>query len=88
MERLTSEELNKVVGSLIGFTEPAGDSFIDETRLANTELLIGLVDHLMSELVELQEYKDKYEYSVKLIGEKAYNCLKEWHDSLDDIFEF
>jgi hypothetical protein len=77
MSRLTSEEVQKVIGRLIGYTEPEGDTYIDETRLYNTKLLVDIAYSLIDELCEVARYRERYESSMKEIGQTAHNCLLE-----------
>lgn len=84
MERLTSEEICKVVDFLIGETEPAADQAIDDVRLENLKTLIDISHWAMYRLYRVSEYRTSSYYSCKGMGEKAYSEMMELKEYFED----
>ena len=68
----------KVTRTLIGETEPYGDSEIDRRRMENLEALIYVVDELLYDVEKVAVNKDRHEGSMLEMGEKAHEALKGW----------
>jgi len=66
----------EVVGLLVGYSEPYGDSAIDETRYKNQEKIISLVENGIEDLINNSKYKNRTEQSIAKIGNRAYETLK------------
>lgn len=73
---MTNENMLEVVGLLVGYTEPYGDSGIDEIRYKNQEKIICLLENGIEDLINNTKYKNSPEYSVSKIGNRAYEALK------------
>lgn len=65
-----------VTRSLIGHTEPYGDSSIDRERTQNLDKLIYIVDELLYDVEKVAYNKNRYEGSMLMMGEKADEALK------------
>ena len=69
--------------TLIGETEPYGDSGIDRERTENIDKLIHVVDELLYDVEKAAICKDRYEGSMRTMGEKAHKALSEWCSWID-----
>jgi hypothetical protein len=76
-------EVYEVVQKLIGKIEPYGDTNIDEMRVENLKEYINLTHLLIADLIEIAKYKDRYEYSIKILGTDAYKELLEIREIID-----
>lgn len=75
-------EMYEIVKKLIGDIEPYGDTNIDEKHMKNLSEHIELVD-----LILVAKYKNRPEASMKEIGERAYDMLKEFHNNIECYLE-
>lgn len=78
---MTEEIVIEVVQKLTGTCFPYGSTEIDEERLANLHLKMSLLKHLLSEIEEASEFKNRHEWSIRKIGADAYDFLidtKNW----------
>ena len=73
---MKKETLFEVVSELIGYTEPYGDTNIDEIRYENQEKIIELVMNCIEDLINNAEYRSRPEYSMYKIGIRAWNSLE------------
>ena len=73
---MTNENMLEVVGLLVGYIEPYGDSSIDEIRYKNQEKIICLLENGIEDLINNIKYKNSPEYSVSKIGNRACEALK------------
>ena len=73
----------KVTQTLIGETEPYGDSSIDRERTQNLDKLIYVVDELLYDVEKAAVNKDRHEGSMRVMGEKAYKALADWWRWID-----
>ncbi len=73
----------EVTRNLIGATEPYGDSGIDRQRTANLDKLIYVVDELLYDVEKVAVNKDRYEGSMRMMGEKAHKALNDWQSWID-----
>ena len=76
--QIDSETILKVTIALIGETEPYGDSAIDRERTENLDKLIYVVEELLSDVEKVAYNKDRYEGSMRMMGEKAHKALNDW----------
>lgn len=67
----------EVTRTLVGNTEPYGDSGIDRYLMANLEKLIYIVDELLHDVEKVAVNKDRHESSMRM-SEKAHRALIEW----------
>lgn len=77
----------EVTRTLIGATEPYGDSGIDRERTQNLDKLIYVVDELLYDVEKAAVCKDRYEGSMRMMGEKAHKALTIWKDWIDECLE-
>lgn len=73
----------EVTRTLIGKTEPYGDSDIDRIRTANLEKLIFVVDELLYDVEKAAVNKCRHEGSMRMMGEKAHKALNDWWSWID-----
>lgn len=74
----------EVTRKLIGNTEPYGDSAIDRERTQNLDKLLYIIDELLYDLEKVANNKDRYEGSMRMMGEKAYKGLNDYYSWLED----
>ncbi len=77
MDGLESKEITKVMGFLIGNTEPVGDTWVDEQRLDNLLKLCCVTDWCLDRIASASESFDKPEASVQAIGTTAKKYLTD-----------
>ena len=77
----------EVTRTLIGATEPYGDSGIDRKRTENLDKLIYVVEELLYDVIKAAVCKDRYEGSMWMMGEKAYTALNDWWGWIDEYLE-
>lgn len=68
----------EVTRSLIGHIEPYGDSAIDRERAQNLDKLIYVIDELLYDIEKVAANKDRYEGSMRMMGEKAHKALNDY----------
>lgn len=74
----------EVTRNLIGATEPYGDSSIDRERMQNLDKLIYIVDELLRDVEKVAFNKDRYEGSMRMMGEKAHKALIDYWSWIED----
>ena len=82
---MTEEIVNEVVQKLTGTCFPYGSTEIDEERLANLHLKMSLFKHLLSEIEEASEFKDRHEWSISQIGTEAYEFLIDTKNWIEEV---
>lgn len=84
LEKLTKDQISKVVLDLIGNVNPVGSTHIDEKRLKNLEVL-GQVFYYLFETLSNVEYnnRNKVEYSMKHASDTAKKFI---NDTVCDYF--
>lgn len=82
---MNSETILEVINRLVGDIEPYGETYHDEKAYDNQENLIFITKELVNTLVINSRYKNRVQYSVKEIGERAYDSLKGLYDVIGDI---
>lgn len=68
----------EVTRTLIGETEPYGDSGIDRVRMKNLDKLIYVIDELLYDVEKVAVNKDRHEGSMRMMGEKAHKALNDY----------
>ena len=81
---MKKKTLLEVVSELVGYTEPYGDTNVDEVRYENQEKIIELVMNGIEDLINNAAYKDRPEYSIAQIGGRAYETLEKLHKVIED----
>ena len=77
----------EVTRTLIGPTEPYGDSGIDRERTKNLDKLIDVVDGLLYDVKRAAVNKDRYEGSMRAMGKKAHDALICWREWIGSYME-
>ena len=72
----------EVTNTLIGFTEPIGDTFKDKMSYENQLKLIELTESCLDQLINNAKYKDRSEFSAERIGVCAVTSLKSFKEKL------
>ena len=70
------ENIKEIVLKLVGSITPAGESHKDTQRLENLKVLFNLIEDLVYEVNCVSKEKDRYESSMKLMGEYADKFLR------------
>lgn len=73
----------EVTRNLIGETEPYGDSEIDRRRTQNLDKLIYIIDELLYDVEKVAFNKERYEGSMRMMGEKAHKALNNYWSWLE-----
>ena len=73
----------EVTRNLIGDTEPYGDSAIDRERAQNLDKLIYVIDELLYDVEKVAVNKDRYEASMRMMGERAHKALNDYWSWLE-----
>lgn len=84
---MDADVILKVVRTLIGATEPYGDSAIDRERTQNLDKLIFVINELLYDVEKVGVNKDRYEGSMRMMGEKAHKALNTWWSWIDSYLE-
>lgn len=74
----------EVTRTLIGETEPYGDSGIDRVRMKNLDKLIYVINELLYDIEKVAVNKDRYEGSMRTMGEKAHEAMNGWWNWIDE----
>lgn len=82
---MKSEVIIEVIDKLVGSIEPYGSSQIDEERLRNLETLLDVMDEYINEIIDVTKYRNRYEYSILRIADRAYDWLADLRDYTDEI---
>jgi len=82
MERISN--VYEVTHRLLGMIEPQGETSIDEVRLQNLEDTIQLTLRLLGDIIQVSQYKNRHEASMKKAGETADNFILEIKEFLNN----
>lgn len=82
---MKSEVIIEVIDRLVGSVEPYGSTEIDKERLENLETLLEIMDEYIKEIEEVTRFRNRYEYSILAIANKAYDWLVGLRDYTDEI---
>lgn len=83
--KLTENEIIKLLDNLIGPTEAYGDSAVDEKILKNLKTLIDVTNWCLDGIQQSSRTRHNTEYSMRKIGETAYSALLEYADWIREI---
>ena len=83
-EKMDNKTIVEVLSRLIGYTEPTGDSEIDNTRVVNNSALIYVTYNCIEQLIENAKNKDSNFGSVEKIGKHSYDALNNIVDMIAD----
>lgn len=81
---MDNKTIVEVLSRLIGYTEPTGDSEIDNTRAANNSALIYVTYQCIKTLIENAENRNSGFASIKRIGKHSYDALNNIVDMITD----
>jgi len=87
MREIDYQTIYKIVRSLVGNIEPAGDTRIDETRVENLNKHMKIMYMLVGDILLNIGHKNDPRASVKEIGKLSNNSLKQLSDKLNEILE-
>lgn len=72
-------DIYEVVIKLVGSITPVGSSGIDNDRYKNLEIMIELVDKLISDIdCVAYDNKDCYQHSMKIASDRASKALDDF----------
>lgn len=80
---MDSNTIIEVTQTLIGFTEPIGDSFKDRMSFENQQKLIELTEACVDMLINNCKYKDRQEFSAEKIGVSALGAIKNIKEKIN-----
>ena len=80
---MDSNTIIEVTQTLIGFTEPIGDSFKDRMSFENQQKLIELTEACVDMLINNCKYKDRQEFSAEKIGISALCAIKNIKEKIN-----
>ncbi len=83
-QKLTSEEIIKVLDTLIGPTEAIGDSAADHVIEHNLMTLIDVVNWCLDGISYSASTRHRFEKSMRDIGERAFSAMDEWREWLTE----
>lgn len=82
---MDSETIIKVLDTLIGATEPIGDTRIDEVRMKNLKILVDVTNWCLDGFLRVKEAPCMGETSISNAKFLAQSAMQEWRDWLTDI---
>ena len=85
--KLTENEIIKLLDNLIGPTEAYGDSAVDEKILFNLKTLIDVTNWCLEGVKQSAGTSHRLEDSMRRIGETAMSALLEWEEWIRGIRE-
>ncbi len=81
---MDSKEIIKLLEILIGGTEAVGDSSVDDKVDKNLMKLIDITNWCLDGVAQSSETRHRFEYSMRNIGERAFNAMDEWKTWLQE----
>lgn len=85
--KLNSQEIIKVLDELIGRTEAVGDLWADEEIEKNLMTLIDVINWCLDGVYQSSSTKDRIEYSMRIVGSRAYEALFDYKKWLDEMLD-
>ena len=86
-DKLTGNEIIKLLDNLIGSTEAYGDSAVDEKVMKNLKTLIDVTNWCLDGVQHSAGTLHRPEDSMRRIGATAMSALLEWEEWIRDIRE-
>ena len=80
-------DIHDIVVKLIGKISPIGETREDDKRMVNLQEHMILTRHIISDLKDVAEDKDRGEYSMSRAGKEAYNFLMNIKDELSELVD-
>lgn len=84
---MDSETVIKVIDALVGSIEPYGSSHIDKERIENLRVLLEVMDEYIAEIDKVVKYRNRTEYSMREMGEMAYDWFLDLKGYVDEFME-
>lgn len=81
---MNEKEIIKLLEILIGATEAVGDSEIDNKIESNLKTLIDIANWCMDGVSQSASTRHRPEYSMRIVGERAFSALCEWEEWLKE----
>lgn len=81
-EKMTSREICKLLETVVGNTEPVGDSAIDPRIEENLKTMIDIGNWVLDGLLYAADHRKDPYYSSQVVGERAYATMLEWKEWL------
>lgn len=75
-------ELLEIIEKLLGEIKPVGATHIDTERFENLIKYEKLIVELVHKYASLIENMDRYEHSMKIVGERSLRFIKSLYDEL------
>lgn len=76
MSKFGSGTISDIVEELVGNFEPIGETNYDEKCYENIQTMDLVITDLLDDIQLMIPYKDRYEESMKVIGEYAVDFVK------------
>lgn len=75
-------ELYEIIEKLLGEIKPVGATHVDTKRFENLKKYEDLICQLVYKYADLTENIDRYEHSMKIVGERALEFIKDLNRDL------
>lgn len=82
---MESKTIIEVLDTLIGITEPIGDTWVDEDRMRNLKNLIDVTNWCLDGFLRVKETPCMGERSISDAKFLAQSAMQEWRDWLSDM---
>jgi len=77
-------EIIDVINKLIGPIHPVGETNEDNKRYKNLEEIIYIMEQFHTEIMDVANYKNRTEYSIKRAGELAAAYIENLSETLEE----
>ena len=85
MTKLDSNEIIKLLETLIGATEAVGDTWADEKIEENLKVLIDVTNWCLDSVFQSSATCGRMEDSMRRVGWRAKSALFEWEQWLEGL---
>lgn len=82
---LEKEQIREVIDKLIGDVKATGESRHDEKAYDNLIVMTYVCDWLLDEIRSSSQTKDRVEYSMSMVGFRAYSYLEDITCWLEEV---
>lgn len=82
---MDSKTIIEVLDTLIGATEPIGDTWADEKRMENLKKLVDVTNWCLDGFLRVKETPCMGERSISDVKFLAQGAMQEWRDWLTEI---
>lgn len=87
MNKLTSNEIIKLLDVLVGSTEPIGETNYDENVAENLKVVIDICDWCFDGVLYARDYIGRPEASMHKVGFNAQCAMQDWQKWLTEKLE-